>query len=227
MRRFICSVLTVAIVVQTLPLRAKTDSEPIAISLSAQANYPPFLIGPGDMLSVTVYGEKDLPDKYLVDSSGTVVFPLVGAISLGGLTQVQASQVLTTALEKYLKQPQVTVLVVDSAQYTVSVMGNVAKPGIYLIRGLPTLLGAIAEAGGPLPHSALNSTVLLRNNKSLNMPLEVYFDPSKGVQDQPLLYPGDMIYVPPSRWPTLAEWGIIASILSSAAILTEVIRARP
>jgi polysaccharide export outer membrane protein len=167
-----------------------------------------------------------LPDKYLVDSSGTIVFPLVGAIVLGGLTQVQASQTLSSALAKYLKQPQVTVLVLDSAQYTVSVMGNVVKPGIYLIRGLPTLLGAIAEAGGPLPHSALNDTVLLRNNKSIRMPLETYFDPSQNAQTQPLLYPGDMIYVPASRWPTLAEWGIIATILTSVAVLTEVIRAR-
>jgi polysaccharide export outer membrane protein len=143
------------------------------------------------------------------------------------LTQVQASQALGKALAKYLKEPQVTVLVVDSAQYTVSVMGNVAKPGIYLIRGLPTLLGAIAEAGGPLPDTALNSTVLIRGNRSIEMPLGIYLDPSRAAQPQPLLYPGDMIYVPSSHWPTLAEWGIIASILSSTALLIEVIRNHP
>jgi polysaccharide biosynthesis/export protein len=227
LRRSCCWILAIALVVQALPTLAFADAmaAPSSVSGATQINYPPLLIGPGDMVGVTVYGETGLPDRYLVDSTGTIVFPLVGAIVLGGLTQVEASQALTAALSKYLKEPQVTVLVVDSAQYTVSVMGNVVKPGIYLIRGLPTLLGALAQAGGPLPHSDLNDTVLVRDNKSIKMPLGIYFDSSHAAQSQPLIYPGDVILVPESPWPTLAEWGIIASILSSAAILTEAIRA--
>jgi protein involved in polysaccharide export with SLBB domain len=193
--------------------------------LKSHFKYPPMLIGPGDMLNVTVFGQdpKSLPPSFLVDSAGYIVFPLVGAVKIGGLTQLEASQALEKALREYMKSPQVTVLVTDSAQYTVSVMGNVVKPGSYLIRGIPTLLGAIAASGGPLPNSALNKTVLIRDNKSTNIPLEVYLDSSKIEHDQPLILPGDIIYVPQSLWPTPAEWGIIASILSSAAVLTEAI----
>jgi polysaccharide export outer membrane protein len=208
------------------PMPAQPAPAPAAAN--AYSQYPPFLIGPGDLLNVTVFGEKDLPSSFLVDTGGTIVFPLVGAISVGGMTQVEASQTLSGALAKYLKEPQVTVLVADSAQYTVSVMGNVVKPGKYLIRGLPTLLGVLAEAGGPLPHSALNSAVLVRNNRSIEMSLDVYFDPSTAARAaEPLLYPGDVIYVPVSPWPTFAEWGIIGSLLASAAVLAEAVKYRP
>lgn len=183
--------------------------------------YPPFLIGPGDLLAVNVFGEKDLPTSFLVDSSGTIVFPPIGAVDLGGLTQVEAARVLTAALARYIKDPMVTVLVTDSAQYTVSVIGNVVKPGRYLIRGMPTLLGALAEAGGPLPNTALNRTVLVRANKTYELSMGNYLDTGGGTQLEPVLFPGDIIYVPASRWPTLGDWGIIASILTSAAILYE------
>ena len=66
-RRVLCWVLSFAMALQALPLLAFADPPTPAV-----AQYPPFLIGPGDMLSVTVYGEKDLPDKYLVDSTGAI-----------------------------------------------------------------------------------------------------------------------------------------------------------
>src|SRR5665213_289186 len=222
-RRVLCWVLSFALVLQTFPVFAFAHPPRRSGRAAIPSPYPPFLIGPGDMLSVTVYGEKDLPDKYLVDSSGTIEFPLIGEIILGSLTQVEASRALTHALSKYLRNPQVTVLVTDSAQYTVAVMGNVVKPGKYLIRGLPTLLGALAQAGGPLANSALNSVVLIRDNKSIRMPLNVYFEPGNIAQSQPLIYPGDVLYVPVSPWPTFGEWAIVASLLTSAAVLAEAV----
>jgi polysaccharide export outer membrane protein len=193
----------------------------------ARSQYPRFLIGPGDMLSITVLGEKDLPTAYLVDSAGTIEFPLVGPVMLGSLTPLEASQALTSVLGKYLKDPQVTVLVTDSAQYTVSVMGNVVKPGKYLIRGLPTLLGALAQAGGPMANSDLKNVVLVRGDQTFKMPLDIYLEPHHIEQSQPLLYPGDILYVPTSPWPTFAEWAIIASLLSSAAVLADAVYSRP
>jgi protein involved in polysaccharide export with SLBB domain len=83
LKRSFCWVLALSMITQAFPVLAMADPAPMAVTNPAQSDYPPFLIGPGDMLSVTVYGEKDLPDKYLVDSSGTIVFPLVGEIKLG------------------------------------------------------------------------------------------------------------------------------------------------
>jgi polysaccharide export outer membrane protein len=189
--------------------------------------YPPFLIGPGDILNITVYGEKDLPTMFLVDSTGAIVFPLVGELHLAGFNQAEAGQQLATKLSKYQKDPQVTVLITETAQYTISVLGNVAKPGKYRIRGLPNLLSAISEAGGPLAHSALNSTVLVRGDQRLPMSLGDYLSSSTSkLKPQPLLYPGDVLFVPQSPWPTIGEWGIIVGILTSAVVLSTAFRNR-
>ena len=192
-----------------------------------EAGYPPFLIGPGDILNITVFGEKDLPSTYLVDSTGAIVFPLVGDLRLAGLTQGKAGEELAARYSKYQKDPQVTVLITETAQYTISVLGNVARPGKYRIRGLPNLLGAIAEAGGPLAHSSLNSTVLVRGETRSALLLGDYLSyTSSGLKPQPLLYPGDVIYVPPSPWPTIGEWGIVMGILTSALVLSTSLRSR-
>jgi hypothetical protein len=185
----------------------------------ARFRYPPFLIGPGDLLSVFVYGEKDLPTSFLVDSAGTIVFPPIGAIDVGGLTQVEASKVLAAGLAKYMKEPQVTVMVAESSQYTVAIMGEVQKPGKYLIRGMPTLLGVLSEAGGPLPHAALGGAKLIRNNRTYELSLLPYLKTRKEPRPQPVLFPGDILYLPGSGVPSLADWGIIVSILSSVAVL--------
>jgi polysaccharide export outer membrane protein len=238
-RRTVCLSLALGLALQGLPaamaaatvLESTTPVMPREAKTAADLpttvehfQYPPFLIGPGDLLTVNVFGEHDLPTSFLVDSAGTIVFPPIGAVDLGGLTQVEASQVLTAALAKYIKDPMVTVLVSESSQYTVSVIGNVQKPGKYLIRGLPTLLGAVAEAGGPMPNSALNSTVLVRGNRTYELELGHFLDTGRGSQPQPVLLPGDIIYVPASRWPTLGDWGIIVSILTSVAVLYELAR---
>jgi polysaccharide export outer membrane protein len=200
-------------------LDASTGSAKLNPTAAAQ-QYPPFLIGPGDTLNITVYGEKDLPVLFLVDSSGTIVFPLAGAVQVGGLTQVEASQSLAKKLVAYLKQPDVTVLVADTAQYTISVLGNVARPGKYRIRGLPNLLSALSEAGGPLQHSALDDSILIHGDQHRRVPLSSFLVSSADAkQAQPLLYPGDVLYVPTSPWPTVGEWGIIAGILTSSALV--------
>jgi polysaccharide export outer membrane protein len=187
--------------------------------------YPPFLLGPGDQLNITVYGEEGLPKAFLVDSSGTIVFPLVGELSLSGLTQAQASERLAQSLSKFQKSPQVTVQVTESGQYNISIMGNVARPGKYRIRGLPNLLSALAEAGGPLPGSALNKTILVREDRASLLPLGDYLS-NGSVAPQPLLYPGDVVYVPRSFWPSIGEWGIITGIITSGILIANSLRTR-
>jgi polysaccharide biosynthesis/export protein len=227
-RRGLCWLFIFALPMQLLPLALNAEALPMVpadgeFASPSHFKYPPLLIGPGDLLNITVFGEdpKELPPSFLVDSTGAIVFPLVGSVYVGGLTQVQASRVLARKLRKFLRDPQVTVLVTDSAQYTVSIMGNVVKPGKYLIRGLPTLLGALAEAGGPLPNSALNDAVLVRDDKSTKVSLGLYLNASDLPHEEPLILPGDLLYVPVSPWPTIAEWGIIATVVSSAAVLSD------
>jgi polysaccharide export outer membrane protein len=217
LRRPLCLLLALGM---ALPFPGALALAAAEAPAAAAQNYPPFLIGPGDILNITVYGEKDLPITYLVDSNGSIVFPLVGDVQLAGLTQSKAGQELASRLAGMQKDPQVTVLITETAQYTISVLGNVVNPGKYRIRGLPNLLSAISEAGGPRTHSALNSTVLVRGESHSKLPLGDFLSSSDPGRPQPLLYPGDTLFVPLSPWPTLGEWSIIVGLITSAVVIS-------
>jgi polysaccharide export outer membrane protein len=108
----------------------------------------PYLIHGGDELNVIVYGEKDLTQAVTVLPSGTISYPLVGEIHVGGLTPTQAAGALSISLKHYLRQPQVSVVVVKEGPLEVLVLGNVIKPGKYELPSRSRLTDAIASAGG-------------------------------------------------------------------------------
>ena len=192
----------------------------VSASLETLDQYPPLLIGPGDLLLITVYNEPDLHPEYSVDGEGNIVFPLVGEVSLAGLTQAQASRALAKELSRFQKDPQITVMVKNTANYAISVLGHVVRPGKFQIRGKPTLLSALAEAGGPREEASLNSTILIRGNEKHRIYLERYLTDTNNEYKQPNLLPGDVLMIPKSSWPNLREWSIIVGILSSSVILS-------
>jgi polysaccharide export outer membrane protein len=102
----------------------------------------------GDELNVIVYGEKDLTQTVTVLPSGTISYPLIGEIKVGGLTPTQAAGALATSLKHYLRQPQVSVVVTKEGPLEVLVLGNVLKPGKYELPSRSRLTDAIASAGG-------------------------------------------------------------------------------
>ena len=193
--------------------------------------YPQLVIGPGDILGIQVYGESgvissggsvtggvisQLPTEYQVDSDGQIVFPFIGRLVLSGLTPSEASEKIAKLLSKPRK---VTVLIKESSTYWVSVLGNVARPGRYQIAGRPTLLSALSLAGGPLPDADMGGAILIHGGAKSRLDLNAYLrDTGKTVPD-PYLYPGDVLDVPKSGWPTIGEWAIIASILASTAVI--------
>ncbi len=200
--------------------------------------YPRLLIGPGDLLFITVYGESGsggsgmagmgegmstigavtgLPTDYQVDSNGVITFPFLGEVQVAGLTPAAASAKIARLLDKPRK---VSVLVKESNTYWVSVLGNVGKPGKYQIKGSPTLLSALAEAGGPLPGTDMGGAILLHENIKTKISLDEYLQGTGSTKAEPYLYPGDVLMVQKSPWPDLGEIAIVASILASAAVLT-------
>jgi polysaccharide export outer membrane protein len=107
-----------------------------------------YTIHGGDELNVIVYGEKDLTQTVTVLPSGTISYPLIGEIHVGGLTPTQAAGTLATSLKHYLRQPQVSVVVAKEGPLEVLVLGNVVKPGKYELPSRSRLTDAIASAGG-------------------------------------------------------------------------------
>ena len=108
-----------------------------------------FVLGGGDVLSIRVFREKELSGDFMVDADGTIQFPLVGLVSVIGLTPNQVAVRLTRQLgEEYLRSPQVSVLLKEVNSRKVSVLGQVTKPGTFTYQDRLTLVEAITLAGG-------------------------------------------------------------------------------
>lgn len=143
---------------RTVWLWLSTGALALAMSAAAVAQaQPPIQPAPiapnatihaGDLLSVTVYGEPTLTQNVTVLADSSIDYPLVGRVSLANQTPAEAGRTLTTAFEKYLRHPLVSVGIVNEGELTVMVLGNVKTPGKYQIPYESDVTDAIAAAGG-------------------------------------------------------------------------------
>ena len=162
-----------------------------------------YLIGPGDLLAITVYGRPELgstvtttgPGGSRVDETGSVRLPLVGSVALAGLSAAQAEEQLRRAYLTLIKEPWITVNVVEYRSRPLYLFGSFKKAGIvYMDRPL-TLLQGIALADGIDNSAALRSARLSRDGKV--QPVDIYELLANGDQRQNVwLHPGDAIYLP-------------------------------
>jgi polysaccharide biosynthesis/export protein len=109
-----------------------------------------YRIGPLDELTLSVFQEPDLSLKEVpVDASGTINLPLIGNVDAAGRTASELAEVIRSRLaERYIVDPQVSVIVSRSVALRVTVDGQVRKPGVYQIEGRTTLLESLARAEG-------------------------------------------------------------------------------
>lgn len=139
----------------------------LALSLDAagqaKAAPPRDTLGPGDSVRITVFRNPDLTTETQVSDRGTIVFPLLGEISVKGRTPAAASRHIATLLKEgqYLKNPQVTVAVTTVRSRQVSVLGHVTRPGRYTLEGASRLTDVLALAGGVAPTGGDVVTVML------------------------------------------------------------------
>jgi len=110
-----------------------------------------YLIKPGDSLGVTVLGEAELTRRVVVSPQGSITLPLVNEVRVADLTTSQAAQQITAQLRRFLKNPQVSLELLEPAKMQVTVSGEVRSPGIYTVAGGARLLDAITAAGGYTP----------------------------------------------------------------------------
>ncbi|MDP3844419.1 MAG: polysaccharide export protein EpsE [Oxalobacteraceae bacterium] len=108
------------------------------------------LLGPSDVLKISVYGNPDLSLETRVSQTGGITFPLVGEVKVGGLAIPAAEKEIAGLLMSggFVLKPQVNILVTSRQSQLVSVLGQVAKPGRYPIDGKHSLIDILALAGG-------------------------------------------------------------------------------
>jgi polysaccharide export outer membrane protein len=135
---------------------------PVAPPHAAQPpGNPAYVIGPNDVLGIKVLGEADLSSTYAVDSDGTIRFPFLDRVPVGGKTVQEIEFILTKLLgEGFLNRPQVSVVITSYRSRSIYVLGEVRNPAKYNIEGQTTLLEVIAQAGSFTPNAAQTINVL-------------------------------------------------------------------
>ncbi len=156
-------------------------------------------LGAGDVLRMSVYGNPDLSLETRVSEAGTVTFPLLGQVAVGGLTVAAAEKKIAGMLESggYLKKAQVNIIVSLLASQQVSVLGQVNKPGRYPVDGKRSVLDMLALAGGIAADGADTvSLVRTRDGKTTRSTIDVIQMVRSGALDGDLEVAGsDMIFV--------------------------------
>lgn len=118
----------------------------------------------GDRLAIRVFGEPELTsDAYRVDSTGFLQVPLVGQIIAAGVTPEELRAELTRRLAaRFIRDPQVTVAVLERAKTSFAVEGEVEEPGVYEADDTTTLLAALARAKSPTQTAKLDEILVFR-----------------------------------------------------------------
>jgi polysaccharide export outer membrane protein len=158
-----------------------------------------YLVGPGDKLDITVFGHDDLTKLVEVRADGTIKFPLIGDIPVAGKSAGEIDDDLTKALGKdYLVDPQVTVDVHEYQSQSVTLLGEVARPGRYVLKRNMRLVDLLADAGGPSKEAG--SEILVRRasgdgpGEQISVPLESLYQKDSD-EANVLLHGGDVVTI--------------------------------
>ena len=178
-----------------------------------------YLIGPSDVINITIFagGEKQHDSDLTVSSHGTINAPFIGTIMAEGLTPSQLEVKIAEPLaEDYFVNPKVNISIKEYHSLHYYISGAVNKPGMYVTPTEATLLELIAKAEGLLPERG-NLAYIMRSSKyegkrgeelSHSEPIKVDLQRllDKGdMSANPVLIPGDVIYIPLNKALDLAE----------------------
>jgi polysaccharide export outer membrane protein len=164
---------------------------------------PPYLIGPEDVLEISVWKNAELSKIVIVRPDGVISLPLIGDVKAAGLTPSQLREQIIERLREYQETVVVSVIVQEVNSYRIFILGEVNRPGPYLLKTRTTLLQAIALAGGFNQFASKNRIVVIRAKGKDSKGVEkrvIRFDDivykDKQGDKNLILKPGDTIFVP-------------------------------
>ena len=208
---------------------------PVAASLVTAPTPPPldsglllpsseeFTLGPGDRLEIEFIGDSTSRSSTEVGPDGKIYFNLLPGIDVGGLTLAQARSLIASRSNQFMREtPNVALSLQEVASKRVWILGSVNQPGIYPLAGPLTLLGALAEAGGPTlaeegdsPLASRSVSADLRRGFVLRggQVLPVDFERlilQGDITQNIYLRPGDFIYLPAATAQTVHVIGAVS-----------------
>lgn len=163
-----------------------------------------FLIGPEDVLVVTVWRNQELSKEVIVRPDGKISLPLLGDITAAGLTAQALSKHVADGLAEYMSTPTVSVQVKEINSYHIFVVGEVGRPGKIVLKSFTSVLQGISYAGGFTTFASRNNVHVLRMVKNGQGEMQQIMIPvpyqdivqGKNLDANFILRAGDVIVVP-------------------------------
>jgi len=158
---------------------------------------PDYVMGPGDDVTINVWGAVDSTLVRTVDRNGRIVLPKVGDLRIWGLTFAQADRLIRDELARYFRGFQTSVTMGRLRTVNVYVVGEVCQPGVYTLSSLSTVTNGLFSAGGPTKLGSLREVRLIRGGYQVAR-LDLYDFLQRGDRTRDYrLESGDTIFVPP------------------------------
>lgn len=156
-----------------------------------------YVVGPGDQFSVQLFGNQNRTISLTVNRDGSVSFPELGPIRVGGLTFNAARQSIESRVGQQMIGVRASVSMGETRAIRVFVLGEAKLPGSYTVSGLATMTTALFASGGVKPIGSLRDIQLKRQGKVIRQ-LDLYDLLIRGdTSDDAKLLPGDVIFIPP------------------------------
>ena len=157
---------------------------------------PDYVVGPGDEIRISVWGKIEGVWSAVVDKDGSITLPKLGTFGVTGFTFKELKDVLRKEISKYYTGFEMNVSMGQLRTMRVYVVGNAAKPGVYNLSSLSTLVSALFEVGGPSKTGSLRDIQLKRNGKKA-VHFDLYDFLLKGDKSKDVrLMPEDVLFIP-------------------------------
>jgi polysaccharide export outer membrane protein len=156
-----------------------------------------YMIGPSDVLDISVYQVPDLTKTVQVGDDGTINYPLIGDVPAAGKTAHQLERELQQKLgATYIRLPQVSIFIKESNSQRVTIEGSVRSSGVYSLKGRTSLVTVVAMAGGVNMDTDSGDIVIFRTVNGTRSAARFDIDAIKsGKAEDPEIQPGDVIVV--------------------------------
>ena len=209
----------------TAPIGLADDIELTTLNeLPANDAGAAYRIRPLESLEIGVFGSEGLSGTYLPDEMGRLNFPLIGIVETSGLTPSGVEAVIENRLRgQYILEPQVTVRPTEILQSTISIGGEVKKPGTFRSVDSKSLLRAVNNAGGLTEYAKSDDVLILRSvNGKKYIGAYNLVAIERGNYPDPAIYPDDVISVGNSPSKRLVQ-SVLAFVplLTTSAILID------
>jgi polysaccharide export outer membrane protein len=157
--------LVIAGVLLGMPMGCASVSQE-ALDEAAKPVSKEFLLGPEDVLEVTVWRNQDLSRTVVVRPDGRISLPLIGDVQASGLNASQVAAKIAARLTEFKENPNVSVSLKEVNSYFIYVLGEVLKPGKYPLKSYATVLQGVSMAGGFTIYASKNRMQVIRTQTS-------------------------------------------------------------